>query len=214
MFRTKEIKTHTLGEKLKEARQKMKITLEQVSMETNIFKSYLEYLEKGDYKRLPADIYVIAYLKKYAQILNLNTEEILNQFKSEKGIVTNLPNSSKSGKMFIITPKKLTLVGGILIISLIFGYFWHQLSYLINPPVIKITQPALDLTIYEKSTEIFGQTDPDVYLTINDKEVYVDSRGYFQSVINLELGLNTLRIKVKDRFGKTNTIIRRVMVVK
>jgi len=214
MFKTKEIKTHTLGEKLREARQGMKMTLEQISREINVSKSYIEYLEQGDYKRLPADIYVIAYLKKYAQILNLNTEEILNQFKSEKGIVTTLSKSSKTGKGFIITPKKLTLVGGILIISLIFGYFWHQVSYLINSPAIKITQPASDLTIYEKSTEISGQTEPDVYLTINGKEVYVDSRGYFQSVINLELGLNTLRIKAKDRFGKTNTIIRRVMVVK
>jgi len=67
MFKTKEIKTQILGEKLKEAREKIKMTLEQVSKDINVSKNYLECLEKGDYKKLPADVYVFAYLKKYTQ---------------------------------------------------------------------------------------------------------------------------------------------------
>jgi len=213
MFKTKEIKTNTLGDRLKNARESMKMSLWQVSKKTNIPSNYLEYLEGGDYDELPADVYVIAYLKKYAEILNLNIEETIEQFKTEKGI-TEVPKNSKSSDGAVITPKRLTLVLGIIVIALVFGYFWHQLSYLLNPPSVKITQPAPDLTINERFIEVSGQTESNVYLTINGKEVYVDDRGYFQSVISLESGLNILKIEAKDRFGKTSTIIRRVMVAK
>lgn len=215
MFKTKEIKADTLGEKLKSARESMKMALWQASRKTRIPPKHLRHLEQGNYKELPADIYIAAYLKKYAEVLNLDTQEILEQFKTEKGITADLPKSKKASKPFLlITPKRLGLVGGIIIIALIFGYFWHQISYLINPPSIKIIQPISDFTTQEKSIEISGQTDSDVYLTVNGKEVYVDNRGYFQSVISLEMGLNILKIEVKDRFGKTNTVVRRIMVIK
>jgi len=183
MFKTKEIKTNTLGDKLKDTRESMKMSLGQVSEKTNIPSNYLEYLEAGDYDELPADVYIIAYLKKYAEILNLNIEEIIKQFKAEKGVIVDLPKKSKNDKGVVITPKRLTLVVGIIVIALIFGYFWHQLSYLLSPPSIKITQPASDLTTSQRFVEVSGQTESD-------------------------------KIEAKDRLGKTNTIIRRVMVTR
>lgn len=118
----------------------------------------------------------------------------------------------KTKQILLVTPKRISLIVTIIVIAVIFGYFWHQLSYLIYPPAIKITQPASDITIQNKSIEIFGQTGLDVYLTINGKEVYVDNKGYFKSMVDLEVGLNTLKIEARDRFGKTNVVIRRVMV--
>ncbi len=114
----------------------------------------------------------------------------------------------------VVTPKRLSLVLGIIAIALIFGYFWHQLSYLINPPSLKITQPVSDFTTKEESIEISGQTNPDVYLTVNGKELYIDKKGNFKGAVSLESGLNILKFEAKDRFGKINTVIRRVMVTK
>ena len=223
MFKTKQIETQTLGEKLKNAREFMKMALWQASKKTKIPVNYLRYLEEGNYKELPADVYIAAYLKKYAEILNLNIQEILEQFKTEREITVNSLKSPGAGKkathfikkpLLIVTPKRLGLVLAIMAIALVFGYFWHQISYLIHPPSIKIAQPVSDLTTQEKSIEISGRTVSDIYLTINGKEVYVDSRGNFSSVIDLRLGLNILKIEAKDRFGKTNTVIRKVMVTK
>ncbi len=114
----------------------------------------------------------------------------------------------------IITPKRLGLVLGIIVVALIFGYFWHQLSYLINPPFVKLSQPISDFTTSEKSVNVSGQTEPDVYLTINGREVYVNSEGYFKSTVSLDSGLNILKIEAKDRFGKTNIVTRNVVVTK
>lgn len=215
MFKTKEIKTNTLGEKLKNARESMKMALWQASRKTKIPLNYLKYLEEGNYKELPADIYTAAYLKKYAEVLNLDVGEVLEQFKAERGATEGLPAPPEAAKRsVVVTPKRLGLVLAIIAISLVFGYFWHQLSYLLNPPIIKLSQPTPDITIQEKSIEVLGQTEPDVYLTINGKEVYLDNKGYFKSEVSLELGLNILKIEAKDRFGKTSTMIRRVMVIK
>ncbi len=114
----------------------------------------------------------------------------------------------------IITAKRLGLVLGIIVVALIFGYFWHQLSYLINPPFVKLSQPISDFTTSEKSVNVSGQTEPDVYLTINGREVYVNSEGYFKSTVSLDSGLNILKIEAKDRFGKTNIVTRNVVVTK
>lgn len=222
VFKTKEIETQALGEKLKNARGSMKMALWQASRKTKIPVNYLKYLESGKYDELPADVYIVAYLKKYAQVLKLDADEILEQFKAEKGITANLPESSETVKKplhflkrpLLVTPKRLSLVLAIMVIGLIFGYFWHQISYLINPPSIKITQPIPDFATQARSVEISGQTESDVYLTVNGKEIYVDKKGNFSSVVGLESGLNILRIEARDRFGKTTTIIRRVMVTK
>jgi len=221
MFKTKEIKTQTLGDKLKNAREFRKMTLKEISARISIPINYLEYLEQGDYEKLPADVYVAAYLKKYAKILNLDAEKIIEQFKTERRLANNLSghqgNSQKlkhfiNKKPLMITPKRVWLVFSIIVIALIFGYFWHQLSYLIYPPYIEITQPALDITTQQGSIKVAGQTNPHVYLTINGREVYVDNKGHFRSVVSLESGLNILKIEARDRFGKTNTVIRRIMV--
>jgi len=212
MFKTKEIETQTLGEKLKNARGSMKMALWQASRKTKIPVNYLKYLESGKYAKLPADVYITAYLKKYAEVLKLEINQVLEQFKTEKGITTKPSHSSK--KPLLVTPRRLSLVVVILVIGLIFGYFWHQISYLINPPSIKITQPIPDFATQDKSVEISGQTESDVYLTVNGKEIYVDKRGSFSSILSLESGLNILRIEARDRFGKTTTVIRRIMVTR
>lgn len=223
MFKSREIKTYTLGEKIKDARKSMKMSLWQISKKTGISLDYLIFLEEGNYNKLPADIYIVAYLKKYAKFLNLDIDETLEQFKTEKGVTDDLIDSPKHNikthgfikkPFLVVTPKRLSLVLAIIFISLIFGYFWRQASYLISPPMIKITKPAAELTTIQKSLEISGKTYPDVYLTVNGKEIHVDQDGYFSDIIDLEEGLNILNVQAKDRLGKVNAVVRRVMVIK
>jgi len=212
MFKTKQIKTQILGDKLKNARESLKMTLAEVSKKTKIPLGYLRNLEEGTYKELPADVYVGAYLRKYTEILNLDIDEVLEQFRTERGTTSKSPSCFTTKTPLAVTPKRIGLVLSIIAVALILGYFWHQLSYLINPPAIKIAQPGSDLTIEEKIIEISGQTEPDVYLMVNGQELYVDKRGYFRDIVNLDPGLNILKFEAKDRFGKVSTAIRRIMV--
>ena len=212
MFKTKEIETNTLGDLLKSARKAARLALWQAAKKINIPLKCLTCFETGDYRKLPANVYAIAYLKKYAQILDLDVDRVVEQFKAERSAVAKTPE--KRSARFIVTPKRLSLVLTLVAISLVFGYFWHQLSYLISPPAIKITQPASDLTTSEEFLKVSGYTEADVYLMINGKEIYVNEKGHFEDTVDLGIGLNILNIEAKDRLGKTSTVTRRVMVIK
>ena len=87
-FKTKQIKTQTLGEKLKNARESAKMAFWQASKKTKIPANYLKYLEEGNYKNLPADVYVIAYLKKYAAVLNL--DKLLSSISSNEALSSKI----------------------------------------------------------------------------------------------------------------------------
>lgn len=221
VFKTKKIKTKTVGDELKNTRESRKMTLRQISDKTKIPVVYLEDLENSNYEKLPADVYITAYLKKYTQLLNLNSNKIIEQFKRERSLTDNSTHSSNKDKRFLsimkkpflVTPKKLTLILALLAICLIFGFFWNQVSYLLYPPFIELEKPASNFTITDYAIEVVGQTEPSASLTINGKEVLVNKEGYFNSKITLESGLNMLTIEAKDKFGRTNTLIRKIMVI-
>jgi hypothetical protein len=60
---------------------------------------------------------------------------------------------------------------------------------------------------------IFGRTEPDVLLTINNKRVDVDSDGAFKDVIELhKLGKNTLIITAQDPSGNKQVLEKEVFI--
>jgi hypothetical protein len=46
----------------------------------------LNFLENGEYEKLPADVYVRSFLKSYTSLLKINSEEAEALFKKEKNI--------------------------------------------------------------------------------------------------------------------------------
>lgn len=69
------------GEKLREAREKMGLSIEYVEEETKIRRLYLEALEKEAFTVLPARVYAIGFVKSYAQYLNLDADKLSREFK-------------------------------------------------------------------------------------------------------------------------------------
>jgi cytoskeleton protein RodZ len=69
-----------IGKSLKEAREALKLSLEEVEEETKIRRKYLQALENEQYDVLPGKVYAKAFLKNYARFLNLNIEEIMEAY--------------------------------------------------------------------------------------------------------------------------------------
>ena len=72
----------SLGQKLREAREKHNYNLEQVARDTNISKSYLEALEEENFGVIPGDTYVLGFLRNYAEYLGLNPEELVGLYRN------------------------------------------------------------------------------------------------------------------------------------
>ena len=49
-------------------------------------------------------------------------------------------------------------------------------------------------------------------MTINGGAVYIDRDGKFQQEINLNEGLNTIRVEARNRFGKTTILTKQIML--
>ena len=68
------------GKKLREAREKKSLTIEQVQKQTKIHSTVLIGLEEGRPSDTLTDTYIRSFLKKYAQFLNVNSVEILKEY--------------------------------------------------------------------------------------------------------------------------------------
>jgi cytoskeleton protein RodZ len=68
-----------LGQQLKDARLAKGLSLDDVQEVTKIRKRYLEAIEAGDYKVLPGSFYVRAFIKTYAEAVDIDPELLLEE---------------------------------------------------------------------------------------------------------------------------------------
>jgi len=72
-----------LGQLLKKARTQRGLTLDDLQETTKIRKRYLEAIEEGNYKVLPGNFYVRAFIRSYAEAVDLDPAEVLKLYRPE-----------------------------------------------------------------------------------------------------------------------------------
>jgi len=80
-----------IGELLKEAREEKGYTLDNIQEKTKIQKRYLVAIEQGDFNALPGKFYARAFIREYAEAVELDPEVVLADFKEEKEIPEEEP---------------------------------------------------------------------------------------------------------------------------
>jgi cytoskeletal protein RodZ len=74
-----------VGERLRAAREKMGLSLEDLAAQTRIPQRHLASIETADWENLPAPTYTIGFAKNYAAAVGLDRTEIGNQLREEMG---------------------------------------------------------------------------------------------------------------------------------
>jgi len=214
----------SFSEKLRRAREEAGLSKEKAAQLLNLPAKYIEYLERGELDRLPADVYSRGFLRKYAKVLDIDPDLSVLEFEKEIKIIRHLnkgagkktsehqPLPSLSSNRWIITPKTLGLGAGAILFLLVAGYLAYQLHFLISPPGLSVFEPAPDSMTENAVLTVKGETEVSAKLTINGQMVYVDKDGRFQQEMTLSQGLNVIRIEAANRFGKTNLVVRQVML--
>ena len=82
-----------IGEQLRSARLQKNINLDIIADELKIRTHHLENFENGNYHELPETTYALGFIKSYAQYLNMQTDEILTEFRT---ILNSRENNDKN----------------------------------------------------------------------------------------------------------------------
>ncbi len=74
----------SIGEALRTARESRRMTIREISKETNMASNYIEALENENFEVFPGETYVIGFLRSYAEYLKLDAEEMIRLYKGYK----------------------------------------------------------------------------------------------------------------------------------
>ncbi len=216
-FKKKKVKSHTLGEKLKQVREKANVSLSEIAKNTKIRKFYLEMLEEGRFDKLPPDVYVRGFLNSYAEYLGIEPADVMKLYKRERGIQrsmrksqSGLKNDIKEKKKFelptiVFTPKVLASLFFALLVFSGGIYFYREVGEFSKAPRLVVLQPADNFSIEGSSVEVVGITDKDGKIRINGQPVFVNDEGEFKETVSLQNGVNEIEVNATNRFLNEDT---------
>lgn len=210
----------TVGQVLKEEREKKFYTLEEIEKATKIRKELLQALEAGQYQKLPPPTFVQGFIKNYGRFLGLNSEKLLAIFRREFADGKYPPRILESftnpldKKRFRLTPARVlgTVVLGLVLIF--FAYLWFEYRFLVGGPFLEVSQPVNQFNTDLSSIKVIGRTDPEAKVNINDQEIQVDSAGKFSQEIKLSDNVNTIEISATSKSGKVTKVERTIFLRK
>ena len=112
-----------VGSILSEARKRKGVDVVQVEQDTNIEKVYIIALENDEYQKIPAEAYIIGFLRNYSEYLGLNPDDIIRQYKNLNMEDTEVPQE-------ILLPKKKMTSGVKILIFVLLAFVIVGVVYL------------------------------------------------------------------------------------
>ncbi len=212
-FTRKKIQSLTLGEKLRKLRGDTHVPLTEVARSTRIRVRYLEYLENGEYEKLPADVYVRGFLRNYARFLGVDETILMKLYEQERNIQKNLGNTTEAKTSafnlpvpsFVITSKTVTLSVVALLTIGIFGYLYQEFTRFAAEPELVILEPVSGAVSEVSEIILRGKTEKGARVSINGEASFVGSEGEFSEKLTLQPGVNTVTVVAINRFEKSKT---------
>jgi len=204
----------SLADFLKEKRKSRGLSLEQLSDLTKIQVYHLNAMENGNFDNLPPTVYRAGIFKRLSKFIGADADEIMEMYGKEAGESSNPDYTNdvvlpKFFFYFTLTPKKITIFFGSLLLIGLLVYLWHQLNFLTGPPTLVI-EPRENIAVQSESISVKGRTDSGINLEINGENVYVDFNGSFSKDVRLAAGLNTIEVVAVNKFGKSTKILRQI----
>ena len=99
--------------------------------------------------------------------------------------------------------KRTLIAGGVTFLSsaLIVLVFFQSKEYLSGPTII-INSPQNGVTINNSFIKVEGLAKRVSFITLNDRQIYVDEEGKINEDMLLQNGYNIISIKATDRFNR------------
>lgn len=218
-FTIKSVAVHaTLGEKLRQLRNEAQLSLEEFATRSGIQRKYVVALEAGRYDRLPGDVYVRNFLRRYADLLQVNPARVYELYERERRVVRPPGATSVKPPHALSEPhapnipvlaRKLAIAASVLTLLV---YLAVKVYTIVTPPTLQILSPAEDLVTSELSVRIEGFTEGASAVRINGQPIFTDPTGHFSERIDLQPGLNVIKIAANKQRSKEQVVYRSIIV--
>jgi len=215
-FRTRKVKLEqSIGDKLKRARIRRKISVADVEEATRIRAKFILALESDSWDQIPSEVYGRGYLEAYAEYLKLPGDAMMKQYdraramykRHETDPVELAPVVHKAEPKFLLTPRSF-MIGGIALAALAFAVMvGYQINEFTEAPSLLVTTAeaktinASDLTIFSNSFTVTGQTDQGATVSINGKAAQVEADGNFSLAVPVQPGVNPIVVTATNAKG-------------
>jgi transcriptional regulator with XRE-family HTH domain len=208
----------SIGDILKKARDRKKITLEKVTKDIKIHPNYIKALEADDYSLFSSKVHSKGFLKIYSEYLGMNVDEILALWRREyehdfdlREKKQLLPKKFIEPSRFVITPAYIASITTTLLIICFFGYLYFQYRNFTGSPKLNVYYPPDNLVIRTDILDITGKTDLDSEVFVNNTKVILGPDGSFAESVRLKQGLNSLSIKATNKFDKSTEVVKTII---
>lgn len=99
----------------------------------------------------------------------------------------------------------------IFVAVIVIGYSLFSARHIIKGPTIDVASPKNGEVTESNFVEIRGQSQNLNYISLNDRQIFIDDSGNFKEKLLLYTGENTIKLYGKDKFGRENTQYIRVV---
>ena len=127
----------SVGERLKAARIKKNLSVEQISRDTFISIRLLNALEDERYEEFTSEVYLVGFLKSYAKYLDLDSDEIVQRYRNmrvqeQSTPIDELLKKSRPAKKPILIAASVIIIaiGAVLLLGQLF--FFDYFASFIN----------------------------------------------------------------------------------
>ncbi len=117
---------------------------------------------------------------------------------------------TKSSGRAIITPRGIARAAWTFVACGMVLYFSYHLWTLFRAPLLVLEQNR-DIITRDDFVFVRGVTQKESHVFINSREAAVTAEGSFKERVALEDGMNAIEIKSVNKFGKTTSVVRRIV---
>lgn len=203
----------TFGQIIGDARAKKRLSYKKLEEITKIKAVFIEAIEKEKWQALPPFPIVLGFVKSISSPLELNEKmatAVLKRDYPPKRL--NINPKPDMASRFSWSPKLTFAIGIGMAVVAILGYLGFQYSRFVSPPDLTVDSPKDGQEVSGNSVTVFGTTDSDAKITVNNQPVLVDQDGKFSVSIGVAQTTKEIVIDAISRSGKERVISRKITV--
>ena len=214
------MKKFNFGEHIRNIREEKKLDLDFCSNYLKIHRKFLIAMEENNYKLFDNYFQAQGFVQNYLEFLEIKPSEFMPRWRGdfytefdhydEKKENFYKPKNKKILNFSVSLGKLLYGFAG-LIILIFLGFIGYQYNETLSSPQLEIFKPQTNDVVDVDLVDIFGKTDSDAILKINNEKITIATDGNFSTSLKLAEGINTFKFTSINPYGKETVRILHII---